>query len=127
MTEIEEELLELSQQLLDSIDQQNWESYTQLCDPNLTAFEPESCGHLVEGMAFHQFYFEREPTGRAKRSTISSPQVKVIGDVALITYVRVSQRVDEDGCAPTSASEETRVWEKQEGQWKHIHFHRSRS
>ena len=24
----------------------------------LTAFEPEALGHLVEGLAFHRFYFE---------------------------------------------------------------------
>lgn len=30
----------------------------KICDPHLTAFEPESMGNLVEGMDFHKFYFE---------------------------------------------------------------------
>ena len=30
----------------------------KICDPHLTAFEPESLGNLVEGMDFHKFYFE---------------------------------------------------------------------
>lgn len=32
--------------------------YRKICDPHLTAFEPESLGNLVEGMDFHKFYFE---------------------------------------------------------------------
>ena len=31
---------------------------SKICDPHLTAFEPESMGNLVEGMDFHKFYFE---------------------------------------------------------------------
>lgn len=33
-------------------------SYRKICDPGLTAFEPEALGNLVEGMDFHRFYFE---------------------------------------------------------------------
>ncbi|MDA0590173.1 MAG: DUF4440 domain-containing protein [Planctomycetota bacterium] len=118
-------LLKLSQQLLDSIDQQDWEAYTRLCDPNLTAFEPEALGHLVEGMAFHEFYFQMHPTGRPKQSTIVSPHVRIMGNCAVVTYIRVSQKIDADGGAHSSASEETRVWQKQTGDWQHVHFHRS--
>jgi ketosteroid isomerase-like protein len=121
----DKQLLELSQQLLDSIDQQDWDAYARLCDPTLTAFEPEGAGNLIQGMPFHKFYFEMEASGLAKQSLISSPLIRVIGDGAVITYVRVVQRVTADGDAPTSAFEETRVWEKQNGQWRHIHFHRS--
>lgn len=32
--------------------------FRKICDPHLTAFEPESMGNLVEGMDFHKFYFE---------------------------------------------------------------------
>lgn len=30
----------------------------KICDPHLTAFEPEALGNLVEGMDFHKFYFD---------------------------------------------------------------------
>lgn len=119
------ELLKLSQDLLDSIDGQDWETYTRLCDASLSAFEPEGLGHLIEGMPFHRFYFEMEGSGRAKQSTISSPQVRQMGEVAVVTYVRLVQRIAEDGSAPTAAFEETRVWQKQDAGWRHIHFHRS--
>jgi calcium/calmodulin-dependent protein kinase (CaM kinase) II len=39
-------------------------------------------------------------------------------------YVRLVQKL-KDGRPVTLAFEETRVWEKQEGAWKHVHFHRS--
>ena len=82
----ESELLALSQQLLDSIDQQDWQTYTRLCDPTLTAFEPEAVGHLVAGMAFHEFYFQLESTGRPKQSTIASPN----GSNSVATRLRSS-------------------------------------
>ena len=30
----------------------------RLCDPHMTAFEPEAIGNLVEGLDFHKFYFD---------------------------------------------------------------------
>ena len=30
----------------------------KLCDDDLTAFEPEALGNLVEGLHFHKFYFD---------------------------------------------------------------------
>lgn len=39
-----------------------------MCDPAVTAFEPEALGNLVEGLDFHRFYFEnREFGGGASR------------------------------------------------------------
>lgn len=32
--------------------------FRKICDPHLTAFEPEAMGNLVEGMDFHKFYFD---------------------------------------------------------------------
>lgn len=118
-------LLKLSQLLLDAIDHKDWNTYTSLCNTELTAFEPEAKGHLVTGMNFHRFYFEMNATGRPRQSTISSPMVTMLGDVALVTYIRVVQMINEDGHDSSSACEETRVWQKQEGEWQHIHFHRS--
>lgn len=33
-------------------------TFRKICDPHLTAFEPEALGNLVEGIDFHKFYFE---------------------------------------------------------------------
>ena len=121
----ETELLELSQQLLDSIDQLDWDTYERLCDPTLTAYEPEAIGTLVEGMPFHQFYFKLPGGGGPRRSNIHEPHVRLMGDSAVVCYIRVVQKVDADGVPVSAACEETRVWQKQDGQWRHVHFHRS--
>jgi calcium/calmodulin-dependent protein kinase (CaM kinase) II len=122
---VTKELLGLNQKLLDSIARGDWTTYQQLCDPTLTCFEPEAQGQLVEGMAFHQFYFKLGGAAEPHNTTMASPHVRVMGDVAVISYVRLNQRVGSDNSSTTKAVEETRVWQKQDGVWKHVHFHRS--
>jgi calcium/calmodulin-dependent protein kinase (CaM kinase) II len=119
------ELLALNQRLLDSIAAADWQTYEQLCHPSLTCFEPEARGHLVEGMDFHRFYFELGGARKPYATTMSQPHVRVMGDAAVVSYVRLNQRVDAEGRPTTAAVEETRVWQKLDGQWRHVHFHRS--
>ncbi len=121
-----DELLSVSHQLLDAIDRRDWKAYSELCDPTLTAFEPEAVGHLVEGMPFHEFYFSGEASRLRVQSTIASPHVRLMGDSAVVSYVRLTQRWGEGGPPVTIAGEETRVWQRQNATWKHVHFHRSR-
>lgn len=126
MTEsVTQELLRLNQKLLDSIANADWASYAESCDPTLTCFEPEALGQLVTGMEFHRFYFQLGPAKTPHNTTMASPHVRVMGDVAIVSYVRLNQRVDADGASSVRAVEETRVWQKQNGKWKHVHFHRS--
>ena len=124
--ETEAELLDLTRQLLDSIAAGDWATYEQLCDPTLSAFEPEGRGHLVEGLEFHRYYFELGPAENPPKTTISSPRVRLMGDGAVVSYVRLVQSIGDDGAPVTSAFEETRVWQLQDGLWRHVHFHRSR-
>jgi ketosteroid isomerase-like protein len=121
-----EELLRLNQRLLESIAAGDWAVYQELCDPSLTAFEPEAVGQLVEGLEFHRFYFGLGAARGPHHTTMSSPHVRVLGDVALLAYVRLNQRTGPDGAPRTVAFEETRVWQRQGGRWRHVHFHRSR-
>src|SRR5947208_13886193 len=104
-----EELLRLSQRLLDSIAQGDWAAYQELCDPSLTAFEPEALGQLVEGMEFHRFYFNLGSVSRGHYTTMCSPRIRVLGDVAVIAYVRLNQRVAADGLPVSTGFEETRI------------------
>ncbi len=121
-------LLKLNQELLDAIAMGDWSTYERLCDASLTAFEPEARGQLVEGMGFHRFYFEKCRFAAASNTTMTAPRVRFLGElarVAVVAYVRLIQRLQPDNIPVTSAFEETRVWEKQSGEWKHVHFHRS--
>jgi calcium/calmodulin-dependent protein kinase (CaM kinase) II len=119
------EVLKLNQQLLDSIAHSDWETYQELCDPTLTCFEPEARGHLVKGLDFHRFYFDLGAADGPRNTTMASPKVRVMGDVALVTYTRLVQSLDEAGAPITTHYEETRVWQMQDGRWQHVHFHRS--
>ncbi len=120
------EILDVTQRLLDTISHGDWESYQSLCDPSLTCFEPEACGHLVEGMDFHQFYFDQGGHMGSHNSTIVAPHVRMLNDdAAVISYVRLVQRIDSTGNSSTSRFEETRIWHRSGGSWQHVHFHRS--
>lgn len=121
----EDELLDLNQQLLDSIAAGDWDTYQELCDPTISCFEPEARGHLVQGLEFHRFYFDLGPSDGPRTTTMASPKVRLMGDVALVTYVRLVQSLDAGGSPVTSHYEETRVWQMQQGKWQHVHFHRS--
>ncbi|HAL13587.1 MAG TPA: DUF4440 domain-containing protein [Planctomycetaceae bacterium] len=121
----ESQLVSLSKQLLDSIDNNDWDTYIQLCDPSLSAYEPEALGNLVEGLDFHAFYMKRGQSPGAKQSNIAAPKVRMLGpDAAVVTYIRVVQRLTDAGDS-TATFEETRVWQKVDDEWKHVHFHRS--
>jgi ketosteroid isomerase-like protein len=120
-----EELLQLNAKLLNSIAVKDWATYQELCDPTLTAFEPEAKGQLLEGLDFHRWYFNLAGNPGHHLTTMSSPKVRVMGDVAVVAYVRLNQRVAADGTPVTVAVEETRIWHRQNGRWKHVHFHRS--
>ncbi len=57
--------------------------------------------------------------------TVSTPHVRVMGDVAVISFIRLVQKLDGNGSPITTRSEETRVWQRQGGRWRHVHFHRT--
>ena len=125
MTSNTEEMLTLlNKQLLDAIDNGDLETYRELCDPSLTAFEPEALGNLVEGLDFHETYFG-SPTSGKRKSTVRLPHVRLLGDTAVIAYVRLVQSTASDGQHSTTAFEETRIWHKTGDSWKNVHFHRS--
>ena len=125
MSDTERELLALTQKLLDSISSGDWAAYAELSDPSLTAFEPEAAGQLVRGLDFHRFYFDLGGIRGPHRTTMCSPHVRVLGDVAVVCYGRLIQRLGENGAARTVGSAETRVWQRQGGRWRHVHFHRT--
>src|SRR6188768_175384 len=103
----EQELLNLSRTLLTAIDAGDWSKYAGLCDESITCFEPEALGHLVAGLPFHKYYFDLPPGKLPKQSTITSPHVRIIGDAAIVTYVRVVQKLDGNGSPVSVAAMET--------------------
>lgn len=121
-----DEIIQLTRRLLDSIAAGDWDAYVSLTDEQLTAIEPESLGQVVVGMPFHKFYFELGGIRGPHHITVAHPCVHLLGDVAVIAYVRLIQQLDANRSPKTTAFEETRVWRRADSGWKQLHFHRSR-
>ncbi|KAH8398905.1 hypothetical protein KR222_005980 [Zaprionus bogoriensis] len=147
-----QEIIKITEQLIEAINSGDFDGYTKICDPHLTAFEPEALGNLVEGIDFHKFYFENGEVNqflylyvklnelfsfsyqvlgkncKAINTTILNPHVHLLGEeAACIAYVRLTQYIDKQGHAHTHQSEETRVWHRRDNKWQNVHFHRSSS
>ncbi|XP_051973057.1 calcium/calmodulin-dependent protein kinase type II subunit beta-like isoform X12 [Xyrauchen texanus] len=121
-----QEIIKITEQLIEAINNGDFEAYAKICDPGLTSFEPEALGNLVEGMDFHRFYFENLLAKNSKpiHTTILNPHVHLIGeDAACIAYIRLTQFVDGQGRPHSSQSEETRVWHRRDCKWQNVHFH----
>uniref|UniRef100_A0AAQ5X5B4 calcium/calmodulin-dependent protein kinase n=1 Tax=Amphiprion ocellaris TaxID=80972 RepID=A0AAQ5X5B4_AMPOC len=121
-----QEIIKITEQLIEAVNNGDFEAYAKICDPGLTSFEPEGLGNLVEGMDFHRFYFDNLLSKNSKpiHTTILNPHVHMIGDdAACIAYIRLTQFVDGQGSPRSSQSEETRVWHRRESRWQNVHFH----
>ena len=121
-------ILNLTQKLLDSIAVKDWEVYISLVDEKLIAVENESENNFIEGLDFHKFYFDLpRDNNLIIKENIVTPNIKILGDVAIICYKRIRQtfsRIDNNIKSETST--ETRIWRNFINiGWKLIHFHRS--
>ncbi|XP_037613719.1 calcium/calmodulin-dependent protein kinase type II delta 1 chain isoform X2 [Sebastes umbrosus] len=125
-----QEIIKVTEQLIEAINNGDFEAYTKICDPGLTSFEPEALGNLVEGTDFHRFYFENalSKVKQPIHTILLNPHVHLIGDeAACIAYIRLTQYIDSNGMPRTMQSEETRIWHRRDSKWQNIHFHRSGS
>uniref|UniRef100_A0A8U7MTE1 calcium/calmodulin-dependent protein kinase n=1 Tax=Corvus moneduloides TaxID=1196302 RepID=A0A8U7MTE1_CORMO len=77
-----QEIIKVTEQLIEAINNGDFEAYTKICDPGLTSFEPEALGNLVEGMDFHRFYFEN-----GKYSLFISESSSVPCDLSFLVVV----------------------------------------
>lgn len=116
---VAKELLQLTQMVLDAVDEGDVETYASLVDSSMTAVEG---GHIVEGVHFHKWYFDlaRAVSAVPRKSTLSQPHVRLLKDVAVVTYTRLLL-----AGATAAACTETRVWRAVNGKWVLCHFHRS--
>lgn len=128
------EVKALNQKLLNAVSSGDWETYQSLCDPNLSCFEPETSGQVVEGLAFHKYYFDlgaaaakagAPPPLQPNNVSMTGVHAREIGStVVILSYVRIDQALS-DGSPVTRKNSETRIWEKRAGEWKNVHFHKS--
>lgn len=121
---IEQEILDLTVALLNSISTGDIRQYSELVDPSVTSFEPEGNHSIIQGIEFHKQILQKTSGLSVTRtSTIRDHHVRILGKTAIIAYIRDIHGSD----GSFSSFEETRVWNLVHGDWMNVHFHRSLS
>ena len=130
LSQRDQEILALNQAMLESVAQGNWEQYAHFCSSDVSCFEAESEGHLVEGLAFHRYYFDLPSDGEVCTPspvtvTMARPHLRWLSDHAVvISYTRLTQKLV-DGAPITATCCETRIWHNTNAKWHQVHVHRS--
>ena len=123
------EILKLNQAMLTSVASGDWQAYSAVCADDVSCFEAESEGHLVEGLPFHRYYFElpgdSSQPAPAVNVTMARPHLRWLSDDSVVvSYTRLTQKLV-NGDPVTARCCETRIWQKVCGSWKQVHVHRS--
>lgn len=124
MNEKEQEIYDLLLKMLHAIKQGDADTYTRLTSKELTCIEPETGGHIVDGLPFHLFLVERTSNDQEYHIEVVNPKIKVYDDTAYTSYTLIVTRWDE-GEPVFNQFYETRIFHKEHGLWKMVHFHRS--
>ena len=124
----DQEILGINQAMLESVASGDWARYANFCANDLSCFEAETNGHLVEGLPFHRYYFEL-PAGEGPATpvtvTMARPHLRWLSDDAVVlSYTRLTQRLN-SGEPITASCCETRIWQRSNGTWQQVHVHRS--
>jgi hypothetical protein len=124
MSDATEELWATLRKLLHSIQRGDVEAYRAMVSPALTCFEPATAGHRIEGLEFHLFMSRNHPPPSDYHLEIVSPVIRAHENIGYVAYTLLASRATGTGVAITTTNE-TRVFERHQGQWKMVHFHRS--
>ncbi|HZO87845.1 MAG TPA: nuclear transport factor 2 family protein [Chthonomonadaceae bacterium] len=123
----ERELLEITWRLLHAIHTGDAETYAAYSAADLSCYE-DVCPYRVDGLEFHLTMIQqmaKNPALKPIRFDMLTPRIQVYGnDTGIVTYTRL-MTYDEGGKPRWSTFNETRVFVRQEGKWKMVHFHRS--
>ncbi len=110
--------------LIHAIEKADGDSYRQLVAEEVTCFEPETSGAQVKGRAMHLFFVKNSKVPDQYFFEIIDPTIKIYGEFAFAAYTFLHAEVS--GGETTSRTENvTRIFHKEQGDWKMVHFHRS--
>ncbi|OLS26090.1 MAG: hypothetical protein HeimC3_10630 [Candidatus Heimdallarchaeota archaeon LC_3] len=118
------EVKEVLMKILHGIQLRDNDTYKTYVKEDLTCFEPESQGFQIDGLDFHLFFGKVIPKPESYHLEIVRPTIRVFSDTAYASYtLLVSKKQGVD--VKISSANETRIFQKEDGIWKMIHFHRS--
>ena len=110
--------------LLHTIEKADVETYRQQVSKEVTCFEPETGGAQVKGRDIHLFFVTNSTAPDQYFFEIIDPTFKAYGDTAFAAYTFLLTEIS--GGETTSSTENvTRIFHREQGVWKMVHFHRS--
>lgn len=119
----EQEIYDITLELLHTIRKGDIETYKRLSSEQLSAIEPETSGNVVVGLDFHLFFLKNTQR-KDYHFEIVNPFVKVYNDTAYIAYTLIDNKLIDNNFKIKTVFE-TRVYHKENGSWKMVHFHRN--
>lgn len=122
-TKEEQEIYDLTLDLLKAIRTGDIEKYKLFSSDKLTAIEPETSSLIVEGLDFHMFFLNRTQPKEFHLELVN-PVIRVYSDTAYIAYTLIENRYV-DGKFNIKNIFETRIYNKENDRWKMVHFHRN--
>jgi len=111
-------------ELLHAIKQGDADTYSRLTATSLSCIEPETGGHIVHGLPFHLFLVERTDHNQEYHIELVDPVIRVYDTTAYAAYTLANSFWTESGPVFNQV-QETRIFSKENGLWKMVHFHRS--
>jgi len=126
-----QEIIALTETLIQASDNGDVDAYVRMTDPNGTAFALEGLGVLVDSPDYMKNILDQVSANRNFKyvaSHLHNTMVHLLGeDSACISYIKLTQFFEKSGLVGhCSKVEETRVWHKKDGKWLCVHSHTSK-
>ena len=119
----EQEIYDLTSNLLHAIRKGDVETYKKYTSQKLSCIEPETSGSVVIGLDFHLFFIKNMKLNDYHFEIIN-PTIRVFSDTAYICYSLLTNTFSDNKFSLKTVFE-TRIYHKEAGQWKMVHFHRN--
>ena len=122
----EQSVMDAVERLVSVVARCDADAYRKLVADDVSSFEFDIAPYRIDTLEFHLHLLKQSaqlPTP-APRIDILTPRVRVLGNVAIASYTLL-KTVQADGKSVFRSCNESRVFEKREGTWVMVHFHRS--
>ncbi len=125
MQTAEEEVLEITRQMLNAMYTADPDVHRKHSAEDMSSYEWYIAPQRIDGLDFHLALIAGGGNGGSSRLDMLTPRVQVYGDTAVVSYTLLKTAFGEDTPSQFSTMNETRVFVKLEGVWKMVHLHKS--
>lgn len=126
MSEREQEIWSFLHRHLESIFNQDSETYAATTADDLSLYEWFVTPHRQDGLDFHFFMIDHSWAGTNVdfRYDLLEPRLQLYGDTAVVSYTFMLTRADEEGISHRTHNESRVLVHGDEG-WQVVHVHKS--